>query len=107
MKKIAPILILVLISLMFFAACSPKEQGRWNSDTKFKIGELPQDICVIDGVPQVINATTESDGGFNLVYLRNNGDIVVTSWLTGPVLGVILKPAGEFFWTGGVCPNQE
>lgn len=107
MKKIALILILVLATVLFIAACSPKEQGRWNADTKIEIGELPQDICVIDGIPQVINATTESDGGFNLVYLRNNGDVVITAWLTDPVLGVVLKPAGEFYWTGGVCPNQK
>jgi hypothetical protein len=99
-------LFVFLCVLVLLTACSPKEQGRWNKNTDVNIGQLPDDICIVKGNPLILNATTESDGGFNLVYVRNNGDIVVRAWLTDPITGIFLKPAGQFYWTGGHCPTQ-
>ncbi|HJY98235.1 MAG TPA: hypothetical protein VJ227_00805 [Patescibacteria group bacterium] len=99
-------LFVFLCTAVLLAACSPKEYGRWNQNIDVNIGQIPDDACMINDNPLILNATTESDGGFNLVYVRKNGDIVVRSWLTDPVLGIVLKPAGQFYWTGGHCPSQ-
>jgi hypothetical protein len=81
------------------AGCSPKEQSRWNSDIKYKMGEIPADCRIVDGKPQIINANSESDGDFSLVYIRDNGDIVVKHWAKDPIKWWELKEAGEFYWT--------
>lgn len=104
MTNLKRVCVLVL-TVTLLVACSPKEQGRWNQNTEVSIGVVPEDACIMNGNPLILNATTESDGGFNLVYVRDNGDVVVRAWLTDPVTGVFLKPAGQFYWTGGHCPK--
>ena len=70
-----------------------------------EIGELPDDICIVDGRPVVYDVSTESEGSFVLIYLRNNGDVVAKACMPNPILGAGLHEKGEFYWTGGHCPN--
>jgi hypothetical protein len=105
-KHLLILVCIFVLGMLLIAACSPKERGRWNRNTDVNIGTVPDDVCIVDGKPLILNATTESDGGFNLVYIRNNGDIVVRAWLTDPIVGIVLKPAGQFYWTGGNCPSK-
>lgn len=107
MKKLV-LLVVVLVVALGLASCSPKERGRWGGeDFSYEIGALPDDVCIANGVPVIYGASTESDGGFTLVYLRNNGDVVSAQWLTDQFVGIALKPAGELFWSGGVCPSES
>ena len=102
------LLIVVLVAVFFLVSCSPKETGRWSGDDfSYQIGDLPQDVCIANGVPVVYGVSTESDGGFTLIYLRNNGDVVAAQWLTDQWVGIKLKQAGELYWAGGVCPQSE
>lgn len=99
--------VVVLATGLFIAGCSPKERSRWTGeDFSFKLGEIPSDICLVDGNPLVLNATTESDGDFNLIYVRNNGDVVIRHWATDPIVSIVLYEAGEFYWLGGNCPTS-
>jgi hypothetical protein len=105
-RKTGWVLTIIFLAALVLGACSPKQQGRWNQDTNINLGQVPSDACMVNGNPVVLNANTESDGGFSLIYVRNNGDIVIRAWLTDPVTGIFLKPAGQFYWTGGHCPSQ-
>lgn len=107
MRKLI-LLVVVLVVALGLVSCSPKERGRWSGeDFSYQIGELPKDVCVVNGMPVVYGVSTESNGGYILVYLRNNGDVVSAQWLTDQFVGVVLKPAGEFYWSGGVCPSES
>lgn len=107
MKKLVLLVIVVLVVVLVLVSCSPKEQARWSgSDYSYQVGELPKDICIVNGAPVVYGVSTESDGGYILVYLRNNGDVVSAQWLTDQLVGVVLKPSGEAYWSGGVCPQE-
>lgn len=105
-KKLTILGLVLALILIIVTGCTPKALGQWVPDTSTEIATVPSDACVINGMPQIININTESDGGFSLVYVRNNGDIVVKAWLPDPVLGMGLHPAGEFYWTGGHCPAK-
>ncbi len=98
----------VLVIGLAIGACSPKEQSRWIGESfTFSLGEIPSDVCLVGGNPLVLNATTESDGDFNLVYVRNNGDIVIRHWARRPIAQWEIYEAGEFYWRGGRCPAGQ
>jgi len=99
--------ILVLVLGILVSGCSPKQQSRWTGENfSYELGEIPDDICLVDGNPLILNATTESDGDFSLVYVRNNGDVVIRHWATKPIADWVLFEAGEFYWRGGDCPSR-
>ena len=86
-KKLV-LLVVVLVIALGLVSCSPKERGRWSGgDYSYQIGELPKDICIVNGTPIVYGVSTESGGGYILVYLRNNGDVVSAQWLTDQFVG--------------------
>lgn len=107
-RKIRTGVALTILGGIILASCSPKERSRWSGeDFSYSLGMIPKDVCMVDGNPYVLNASTESDGDFNLIYVRNNGDIVVKHWALAPVIGVVLREAGEFYWEGGKCPSSR
>ena len=91
---------LIIVALMFLAACSPQSNGFWDSSYTNEVAVLPDDICIRDGVPVVYGVSTESDGNVALVYLRNDGAVVVKHY---PLVLVDWTEGGEFYWTGGTC----
>lgn len=105
-KTIFMVILALLFIVIYAAACTPKYAGQWDPGISYNIGNLPQDACIVNGQPLILNANTESDGGFSLVYVRNNGDIVIKAWLPDPVLGTGLFPAGEYYFSGGNCPSK-
>lgn len=94
------------ILLLSSGACTPKERSRWTG-ASYNLGNIPSDICMVNGVPQVINASTESLGDVNLVYIRKNGDLVVKHYTSPPLRPWQLDDAGEYFWSGGTCPSSR
>lgn len=91
------------LCVIALSGCSPKEAGRWNGSYSHKIAELPSDVCISNGVPVIYGVSTESDGGYVLIYLRNNGDVVAAQWLTDQFVGLVLKQSGELYWSGAKC----
>ncbi len=99
--------LLVVVLFLLVVSCTPKERSQWQGASYSKyVGEIPNDVCVVDGKPFILGASTESEGGFVLIYVRNNGDLVAHQWLGEPVAGITLRDAGEFYWTGGACPSS-
>ncbi len=108
-KKYYLLLVLVaLVGLAIGVSCSPKQTGRWlGADYSKEVGAIPEDVCIVRGEPMILGASTESGGGFVLIYLRNNGDVVAHQWLTNPITDLGLQDSGEFYWAGGTCPSSE
>lgn len=69
--------------------------------TQTYVGPLPADICLVDGAPQIYSGSSDLEG-YTLVYLRNNGDVVVAKGFLNPM---ILAPVGVY-WSGGTCPSE-
>lgn len=82
--------------LWVLSACGASQQAFFGADVD--MGNLPEDICMINGVPQVLSASTESDGDIKLFYLRNDGFYVLQQY-TFPGI----RKAGSIYWAGGVC----
>jgi hypothetical protein len=96
-----------LCTVLALSACSPKSQS-YIFGSHIEMGSLPDDICKIEGKPQIISVSTESEGDINLVYTRNNGDIVTQHYgrdLGGH--GTKYSKVGQFYWSGGICPGFE
>jgi hypothetical protein len=106
MNKIVKFIIfIVMFSLLI--ACSPKQQAQWTGPNyKLDIAKLPDDVCYQNGIPVIYSANTESDGGYSIVYLRDNGDVVIHQWITDPIIGISLNDSGQVFWHGGSCKEQ-
>lgn len=101
-------LIGAVILLCLAVACSPKTTARWSGpDYTFNIGVVPDDICYVDGTPKILSANSESDGDYSLVYVRNNGDIVLHQWLLDSVIGITIGDGGEVYWTGAKVECDE
>lgn len=109
MKRTILTVVFTLLAVFVIGAivsCSAKEQGRWNAGTNVRIDNLPSDVCMVGGRPQIINANTESNGGFSLVYVDKSGNVVIAAWPNNPIVSWVLQPAGRYYWTGAICPSQ-
>jgi hypothetical protein len=71
-----------------------------------KEGDLPNDICVVDGKPLILSALPDSsDGQPSITYIRDNGDLVIRLYGFDESLDGVSHR--ERYWTGGVCPSGE
>jgi len=90
-------IVLLAFGLMFLlSSCGASQQAFFGADVD--MGALPEDICYINGVPQVLGASTESDGDIKLFYLRNDGKYVLQQYSFPGI-----REAGSIYWSGGVC----
>jgi hypothetical protein len=96
MKKFITFVLLSIIVLTALSACGASQQAFFGVDVD--MGTLPEDICYINGKPQVLGASTESDGDIKLFYLRNDGYYVLQQYSFPGI-----RKAGNIFWEGGVC----
>lgn len=97
-------LLMVGAGVLTLTTCSPKTQSYFGSS--IDMGKIPDDACMVDGHALIINANTESDGAVSLVYVRNNGDLVVKHYdRSVSSLGTKMSERGEFFWAGESCPT--
>lgn len=96
MKKFLSFLMFFVIVVL--VGCSPKETARFvGADYVLEVGSVPNDVCYIDGVPQILSMNSESDGDYTLSYIRDNGDVVLHLWALDPVARVSLQDGGEVF----------
>lgn len=96
---------LFIVVLLFLTACSPRGISFLDSSYSNKVANLPDDICVRNGIPVIYGVSTESDGDVALVYLRNDGAVTIKHYpMNG--LGTDWKEGGEFYWTGGSCETN-
>jgi hypothetical protein len=108
MQRNRSVVVLIALLLLVMVSCSPKKRSQWQGPSySEKVGEVPDDVCIVDGKPVILGASTESEGGFVLIYLRENGDIVAHQWLNDPIAGLALQDSGEFYWIGGTCPSSQ
>ena len=105
-KKILPGV--ALAGILVASGCSAK--GRMQRfDKTIDLGNIPTDVCKIDGKPQILNMSTESDGGVNFVYINRNGDVVTQHWFQdGLKLGQGYTRGGEYLLHGDktLCPSS-
>lgn len=95
MRKVIFFISAILL-ILFISACGASQQAFFGEDVD--MGPLPEDICYLNGVPQVLSVSTESDGDIKLFYLRDDGDYVLQQY---SIPGV--RKAGSISWSGGVC----
>jgi len=96
---------LIIIGLLFLSACSPQSSSFWDSTYSNKVANLPDDVCVQNGVPVIYGVSTESDGNVSLIYLRNDGAVTIKHYPMN-VIGTDWQEGGEFYWTGGKCETN-
>lgn len=97
-KALMLIVILLLIVLASLVACSQREQVRWSGTAE--MGDLPEDIKYVEGVPRVISVSTESDGDIVLSYISNE-DKIVAQLYGCPTVSLAcsdLKKQGKYVW---------
>lgn len=102
MKKLF-IIILILFTLV---SCTPQDQSWWNSDLKWEVGKVPVDVCIENGKPVIYGMTSESDGDVSLVYLRNDGAVVLKHYPMD-LGGLNWKEGGEFYFSTSVDGCKE
>lgn len=61
---------------------------------------LPDDICVIDGVLQIVEI---DEAQLRLKYLRTDGATVIMTWRRS---GDTVTPGNTTIFTGGTCPSN-
>ena len=96
MKKFISLITLAIVVALFLSACGASQQAFFGVDVD--MGAIPADVCLIDGKPQVLSASTESDGDIKLFYLRNDGYYVMQQYSFPGV-----RKAGAIYWSGGTC----
>jgi len=73
MKKFSAALLLVLVLGLLLTSCSARNQVRFEGT--LSLGELPEDMLYVDGNPQIITISTESDGDVIMAYYSNDGHV--------------------------------
>ena len=75
MKKKSLVLVVLLLALsVVLTACSARSQARWEGTVN--LGDLPEDMLYVNGVPQIVTISTESDGDIVMVYYSSDGQHV-------------------------------
>lgn len=64
--------VIATISLIL-SACSARDQARWEGT--IEMGNLPEDILYVNGLPQIITVSTESDGDVVMAYFSSDGNV--------------------------------
>lgn len=93
-----------LLVAALLVSCSPQSKSWWDKNYTHKVGDLPTDVCIQNGIPVIYGMTSESDGDVGLIYLRNDGDVTMKHYPPN-LLGTDWKEGGEFYFTGGTCPQ--
>ena len=96
MKKWILLVCFTLLAAIALAGCGASQQAFFGVDVD--MGPLPEDVCLINGSPQVLSASTESDGDIKLFYLRNDGYYVLQQYSFPGI-----RKAGAIYWSGGNC----
>lgn len=91
-----PILGLILIALLIHAILPVINPPAPVTTTL----SLPDDICVIDGVPQIVEI---DEAQLRLKYLRTDGATVIMTWRRS---GDAVTPGNTTIFTGGTCPSN-
>jgi hypothetical protein len=73
MKKVYVLLVFILVSSLLLSACSARAQARWKGT--ISLGDLPSDMLYVNGVPQIITISTESDGDVVMAYFSSDGKV--------------------------------
>lgn len=96
MKNIFVVSMVIVMVSILLTSCGASQQAFFGVDVD--MGAVPADVCMIDGKPQVLSASTESDGDIKLFYLRNDGYYVLQQYSFPGV-----RKAGAIYWSGGNC----
>lgn len=67
------LILTLLVALLVLSSCSTRDQARWTGTVD--LGDLPSDMLYVDGVPQIITISTESDGDVVMAYRSDDGNI--------------------------------
>lgn len=106
-RNVANIALATSVLLMMAEGCTVKGRMQYFNNT-IDLGNIPSDVCMVNGIPQVLNISTETEGGVNLVYIENNGDVVAQHYIQDArKLGQGYTEAGRFVIHGGLCPSTK
>lgn len=70
MNKFYIVIALALVSVFVLGSCTARNQVRF--DGTLELGDLPADVKYIDGVPQIITVSTESNGDVVVAYYSDD-----------------------------------
>lgn len=98
-KKIFALLVILVVAGLLLSACSARGQARWEGT--IELGDLPNDMLYVDGAPQIITISTESDGDVVMAYRSTDGSVYAQLYGCGVVsltCGTLYKQ-GRYQWT--------
>ncbi len=98
-KKIFALLAILVVAGLILSACSARGQARWEGT--IELGDLPDDMLYVDGVPQIITISTESDGDVVMAYRSSDGNVYAQLYGCAVVTltcGTLHKQ-GRYQWT--------
>lgn len=105
MKKVTVALLLVIVLGISITSCSARNKVRFEGT--LNLGELPADMLYVDGKPQIITISTESDGDVILAYYSSDmthvyGQLYGCSYIS--LNCPELHMQGRYSWT---IPNNK
>lgn len=71
---LVPLLVIGAIAFVALGGCSARTQARISGSVN--LGALPDDMLYVNGVPQVITVSTESDGDVVLAYRSQDQKLI-------------------------------
>lgn len=74
MNRYKIIVSVVLLLAVLSGCCTPKQQLDLGINTEPTY--LPDDILIVDGIPQVVSASSESDGDVVIYYINTDGNLI-------------------------------
>ncbi len=74
MKKASKWFVLIVVLCLLLSACSVRNQARVFDGT-INLGDLPEDMLYVNGAPQLITVSTESDGDVVLAYRSTDNHV--------------------------------
>ena len=86
--------------------CSPDQKVQYGQDVN--VGNLPADMCMIDGRPDILTVSTQSNGDMFMAYVNTKGQVIAQTYTN--TLNVNIggfKEGGKYIWQGASCPSSR
>lgn len=103
MKKSYLLLFICFSLALIVTSCTAQQKAsRWKEDVK--IADVPDDICIIDGVPKILGINIEQDDDIALLYINTKGNVVAklygdkSQWISTAVV-----ESGSLYFEGDLC----
>lgn len=103
--KLMALVFVICAILSISAACTAQERASKFSGT-ITIDNLPDDICIINGQPQLPSLNIENSGDMGLTYINKDGDLITLLYGSG-FDGIGTDRTGTFIFKGDLCHEER